>query len=134
MLKMGLKNNSSTQSTELNFIGKGTHIEGNVTTSSSIRIDGSIKGTLNCKNTVTIGESGKVEGDIQAQNAIIGGQVQGRVVVLEKLVLENKSSLVGELQAKKLIIDEGAVFDGTSAMGAQKPLSTSTASADVSKK
>ncbi len=131
---MALKNNSSNQSTELNFIGKGTHIEGNVTTSSSIRIDGSIKGTLHSKNTVTIGESGKVEGDIQAQNAIIGGQVQGSVLVMEKLVLENKSSLIGELQAKKLIIDEGAVFDGTSAMGAKKPLTAPVSADDAAKK
>ena len=121
---MALKGNSSSTNTELNFIGKGTHIEGKITTQSSIRIDGSIKGTLDCSSTVTIGESGKVDGDIKAQNAIIGGQVQGSVIVAEKLVLENKSSLIGELQAKKLIIDEGAVFDGTSAMGAQKPLKT----------
>jgi len=114
---MALKNTVSSNATELNFIGKGTHIDGDIKTESSIRIDGSIKGTLICKNTVTIGEQGAIDGDVEAINAIIGGRVKGRVIVSEKLVLESKSSLTGELKAKKLIIDEGATFEGTSTMG-----------------
>jgi cytoskeletal protein CcmA (bactofilin family) len=107
-------------SAELNFIGKGTVVEGNVSTESSIRVDGRIKGSLNCKNTLTVGENGEIEGDVKATNAIIGGRIKGKVIVQEKLVLESKSSLHGELKAKKLIIDEGATFDGTSNMGVEK--------------
>lgn len=115
---MALKSNTSEGvSAELNFIGKGTVIEGNVKTESSLRIDGKIKGSLHCKNTLTVGESGVIEGDVEASNAIIGGRIKGKVIVQEKLVLEAKSSLHGELKAKKLIIDEGALFDGTSTMG-----------------
>jgi cytoskeletal protein CcmA (bactofilin family) len=110
------KDNSST-TTELNFIGRGTVIDGNIKTESSIRVDGAIKGKLICKNTVTVGDGGRIEGDIQAVNAIIGGKIKGKIIVSEKLVLESKSSLVGELKAKKLIIDEGSVFEGTSDMG-----------------
>jgi len=107
-------------SAELNFIGKGTVVEGNVSTESSIRVDGRIKGSLICKNTLTVGENGEIEGDVKATNAIIGGRIKGKVIVQEKLVLESKSSLSGELKAKKLIIDEGATFDGTSNMGVEK--------------
>ena len=110
-------------SAELNFIGKGTVVEGNVSTESSIRIDGKIKGSLTCKNTLTIGENGEIEGDVKAVNAIIGGRVKVKVIIQEKLVLESKSSLNGELKAKKLIIDEGATFDGTSNMVTEKPSS-----------
>lgn len=115
---MALKSNTSEGvSAELNFIGKGTVIEGNVKTESSLRIDGKIKGSLQCKNTLTVGESGVIEGDVEANNAIVGGRIKGKVIVQEKLVLEAKASLHGELKAKKLIIDEGAIFDGTSTMG-----------------
>ena len=113
---MALKDSSST-TTELNFIGRGTTIDGNIKTESSIRVDGTIKGKLICKNTVTVGDGGRIEGDVQAVNAIIGGHIKGKIIVSEKLVLESKSSLVGELKAKKLIIDEGSVFEGTSDMG-----------------
>ena len=118
---MGSKDSSST-TTELNFIGRGTIIDGNIKTESSIRVDGAIKGKLICKNTITVGDGGRIEGDIQAVNAIIGGKIKGKIIVSEKLVLESKSSLVGELKAKKLIIDEGSVFEGTSDMGVSQPV------------
>ena len=119
---MAIKSGSSEGvSAELNFIGKGTVVEGNVSTESSIRVDGRIKGSLTCKNTLTVGENGEIEGDVKATNAIIGGRIKGKVIVQEKLVLESKSSLNGELKAKKLIIDEGATFDGMSNMGVEKP-------------
>lgn len=130
---MADKSNTS-NATELNFIGKGTVIDGNIKTDNSIRVDGAIKGKLISKNTVTVGETGRIQGDIEALNAIIAGKVIGKVVVAEKLVLESTASLVGELKAKKLIIDEGSVFEGTSDMGASgaaissKPLSATQGS------
>ncbi len=104
-------------STELNLIGKGTRLEGDIYTDSNIRIDGSVKGKVICKNTLTVGENGEIKGEIEAANAIIGGKIEGKLSVKEKLVLESKSSFVGELKARRLIVDEGAMFDGTSNMG-----------------
>jgi cytoskeletal protein CcmA (bactofilin family) len=104
-------------STELNFIGKGTSVTGEITTESSLRIDGKVNGKVICKNTLTVGETGEIEGEIQANNAIIGGKIKGKLFIKQKLVLEARSSMIGELKASKLIIDEGAVFQGTSDMG-----------------
>ena len=106
-------------STELNFLGGGTKIDGTIRTENSVRIDGSLKGKLICKNTLTVGANGVIEGEVQAKNAIIGGRIEGKIKVEEKLVLETKSRLVGELKANNLIIDEGAIFEGTSNMGVQ---------------
>ncbi len=114
---MALKNNlADTTSTELNFFGSGTRLEGTVHTESSVRIDGRIKGKLICKNTLTVGINGEIEGEVEAKNAIIGGKIKGKILVAEKLVLESKAVLIGDLKANKLIIDEGAIFDGTSLM------------------
>ncbi len=121
---MSFKANSSEgTSTQINFIGKGTVIEGSIRTESSLRIDGKVKGTVICKNTLTIGEPGMVEGDIEAQNAVISGQIKGKVIISEKVVLESKSSLIGDLKCRKLIIDEGAVFDGYASMVESSPKS-----------
>lgn len=115
---MGLKSSSSDMTaTELNIFGKGTVVEGDINAQSSIRIDGKLKGKLICKQTLTIGPGGVVEGEVEAENAIVGGVVKGKLIVKQKLVLESGSTLMGELKATKLIIDEGAVFDGTSSMG-----------------
>ena len=112
---------SESSSTELNFLGNGTTVEGTIRTTNSVRVDGKIKGKLICKNTLTIGVNGVVDGEIEAKNAIIGGKIQGKIKVTEKLVLESKSVLIGDLKANKLLIDEGAVFEGTSDMGKKEP-------------
>ena len=117
---MALKDNSSSSSTELNFLGGGTVVEGTIRTDNSVRVDGKLKGKLICKNTLTVGINGEIDGEVQAKNAIVGGKIKGKVSIAEKLVLESKSVLIGELKASKLIIDEGAVFDGTSDMGNKK--------------
>lgn len=122
---MALKeNNVESSSTELNFLGGGTIVEGTVKANNSVRVDGRIKGKLICKNTLTIGVNGEIEGDVEAKNAIVGGKIKGKIKVTEKLVLEAKSVLIGDLKASKLLIDEGAVFEGTSDMGKREQTET----------
>jgi len=119
---LAFKVNSSESSTsELNFLGGGTVVEGTIRAENSVRVDGIIKGKLFCKNTLTVGVNGEIEGQVEAKNAIVGGKINGKLKVAEKLVLESKSTLIGELKAGKLIIDEGAVFEGTSSMGRNEP-------------
>jgi len=108
-------------STELNFLGAGTVVDGTIRANNSVRVDGRIKGKLICKNTLTIGVNGEIEGDVEAKNAIVGGKIKGKIKVAEKLVLEAKSILIGDLKASKLLIDEGAVFEGNSDMGKKEP-------------
>jgi cytoskeletal protein CcmA (bactofilin family) len=115
------ENGAESSSTELNFFGGGTVVEGTIRANNSVRVDGRIKGKLICKNTLTIGVNGEIEGDVEAKNAIIGGKIKGKIKVAEKLVLEAKSILIGDLKASKLLIDEGAVFEGTSDMGKKEP-------------
>lgn len=120
--KLANKENSvEASSTELNFLGGGTVVEGTIKATNSVRVDGRVKGKLICKNTLTIGVNGEIEGDVEAKNAIVGGKIKGKIKVAEKLVLEAKSVLIGDLKASKLLIDEGAVFEGTSDMGKKEP-------------
>jgi cytoskeletal protein CcmA (bactofilin family) len=121
---LALKGNpSESSSTELNFLGGGTVVDGTIKSENSVRIDGMLKGKLVCKKTLTVGVNGEIEGEIEAKNAIIGGKINGKIKVAEKLVLEAKSTLIGELKAGKLLIDEGAVFEGTSKMGIKEQVS-----------
>ena len=70
---MALKNNIvESASTELNFFGGGTRLEGTIRADSSVRIDGKLKGKLQCKNTLTVGANGEIEGEVEAKNAIVG--------------------------------------------------------------
>jgi len=98
------------------FIGQGTVFEGSITVPHCVRIDGSFKGKIETTESLTIGETGIVEANILAKNAIIGGKVIGNLSVDDRVELEANSSLIGDLKAKDLIIHEGAVFHGTCEM------------------
>jgi cytoskeletal protein CcmA (bactofilin family) len=117
-LKLKENINNVKSSNELNFLGEGTYLEGTIETKGSLRIDGRVKGAIKTGDTVTIGANGVVAGEVYARQAVVGGRIEGNLKIEEKLVLEAKSTLIGNLKAKKLVIDEGAVFQGKSEMGA----------------
>ena len=109
--------NNSGRSNELNLLGEGTYLEGKIESKGSIRIDGKVKGTVITSDILTIGSKGYVSGKIEAQEAIVGGKIEGDIKASEKLILEANSTLVGNIETKKLVIDEGAIFQGKSDMG-----------------
>lgn len=109
-------------SNELNLIGPGTIIEGKLRSRGNIRIDGKINGELLASEMVSVGSSGEIEGSVSAKNISIGGKVKGSITVQEKLVLENKAMVSGDIRAAKLVIDEGAIFDGNCTMSGNKTL------------
>lgn len=101
-----------------NTIGKGTFLEGNVETYGNIRIEGKITGNVKSKSKVALGPSSMVNGNIVAQNADIEGEVRGKVEISELLVLKSTSVINGDIITGKLVVEPGAVFNGTCKMGA----------------
>jgi cytoskeletal protein CcmA (bactofilin family) len=109
---------------DITIISNGVKIEGKVTSTGSIRVDGTLQGDLNAKGNVTVGEQGKIKGEIIANLVTIGGNVVGTVNAREKLVLEGKCVLKGDIITKVLVIEAGAKFDGKSSMGDTKEVSS----------
>jgi len=99
------------------IIGQNGDFEGRLVVKHSVRIDGRMKGNITTTETVTIGQSGQIEGDIIAKDVIIGGKVVGSIKAEGKVTLEESSTFKGELKTKKLVIVEGAVFNGSTEMG-----------------
>ena len=108
---------SSGSGNDLNIIAAGTTIDGNITSTGNIRLEGKVKGSIECQSMFTLAEDGFVEGDVIAGDAVIGGQVTGSITVKNKVTLEASSKFSGELKCARLSIDEGAVFEGKSSMG-----------------
>jgi cytoskeletal protein CcmA (bactofilin family) len=102
------------------IVGKGTKIEGSMEVSQSIRIDGAFKGSLKATDTLIVGSTGELsEVTVSVKNAIIGGKISGNVVASNKVTLESTSRLEGDLTAKLLVIEEGALFSGNCKSGDQ---------------
>lgn len=101
-----------------NTIGKGTFLEGNVETYGNIRIEGKVTGNVKSKSKVALGPSSFVQGNVVAQNADLEGEVKGRIEVSELLVLKATAVIHGDIVTGKLVVEPGAVFNGTCKMGA----------------
>ncbi len=102
---------------DITIISNGVKIEGKVSSTGSIRVDGILHGDLNASGNVTVGEQGDIKGEIVADVVNIGGKVVGTINAKEKTVLESKCTLKGDILTKVLVIEAGAKFDGKSSMG-----------------
>lgn len=115
-------------SEEITIISNGVKVEGKVSSDGSIRLDGTIQGDINCQGNVTIGDQGEVFGKVDGKIITIGGKVEGIINAKEKLILESKADLKGDVFTKILVVEAGARFDGKSNMGQFAGSSASTPS------
>jgi cytoskeletal protein CcmA (bactofilin family) len=97
----------------VNLIAKGTTIKGEIQSSGDFRIDGNLNGSIKSSGKVVIGSTGKVDGEINCQNAEVEGELRVKITVKELLSLKATSVLRGEIITSKLSIEPGAVLSGT---------------------
>jgi len=108
---------SSDAVTISNIIGKGSHLEGNITTTGNLRIEGKVTGGIQSKAKVVLSHTAQIDGNITAHNAEVGGEVKGTIEVTELLVFKSTAIVWGDIIAAKLVFEEGAYFDGKCKMG-----------------
>lgn len=99
-----------------NWINVSTTIVGTITSKGNIRLDGKLNGDLKADGGLLLGPSGEISGNVESKSLVSGGKITGKVVITERTVLESTSVFQGDLFTKKLIIEEGASFDGTCSM------------------
>ena len=103
---MNLKN--SKESLLFNIICDSTEIDGNIKADGDFRIDGKLKGNIDCTGKVTLGYTGYIKGNVRCQNADIFGEVIGDVTATELITLKENSKLTGAINTKNLIVEKGA--------------------------
>jgi cytoskeletal protein CcmA (bactofilin family) len=118
----------STDNFSANTIQNGTEIEGKISSHGSIRIDGKLIGSIATKAKLVVGKTGVILGDIFCQNASIEGRVEGKINVQGLLDLKSTGVIAGDIVTNKLVLEEGARFDGKCSMG------SSTQKARISEK
>lgn len=111
------------------LIGTGAVFDGNLSAPESVRIDGTLNGNCDCKAQLVVGVEGVIKGDINAQNVLISGKVEGDIIANGKIELLSTGKIAGNITAKSLVIDEDACFDGRCSM----TTTTSTGSFDNAK-
>ena len=95
-----------------NIIGKGTKVKGDLETFGNLRIEGKMIGNLKTISKLIISNSSEVGGNVTAQNAHVEGTINGNIEVSESLYLKTTAVINGDISTSKLIVEDGAVFNG----------------------
>ncbi|MBR5957710.1 MAG: polymer-forming cytoskeletal protein [Salinivirgaceae bacterium] len=101
---------------QINIIGSGTTIKGDIDCNGDMRIDGKVTGNINISGKIVVGTTGDINGQINCKNSEIEGKIEGKIFVAELLVLKSTASILGDITTTKLAIEPGATFTGNCKM------------------
>ena len=121
----GHRKRSTPQKRIDSLIGAGTVVNGDVTFTGGLRIDGRVQGNVVAANgepsTLVISEQAKIDGEIRVSHMVINGTVNGPLVANDYLELQPKARIVGDVTYKTLEMHVGAVIQGRLDPGLAEP-------------
>src|SRR5260370_7094971 len=94
------------------FIDQGVSLEGTLTVTGTFRIDGKVKGNIISEQTVILGESAKVEGQIEGNRIVIAGRFDGVIFAKGRVEIQPKGVVTGEVHAPCMVVAPAGIFDG----------------------
>jgi cytoskeletal protein CcmA (bactofilin family) len=95
-------------------------LEGRLQSTSNIRFDGEMNGDLTTEGDLSVGEGGRVKGNVTGRNVVVGGSIQGNVNTTGRLEILATGKVFGDIVVGSLIIDEGGILRGKSAVHADE--------------
>ncbi len=111
------KNIRSTQSRTDTLIGADLRVEGNITSTGVLRIQGDVQGDVSCDadsgGTIVVGKSGNITGSVKAPHIVVSGHVSGPLHSAESIEIQEGACVVGDAFYKAIDIHAGGVLEGT---------------------
>lgn len=100
-------------------LDQGCKISGKLEFEETARIDGQIDGEVIARDGLVIGESAIVTAQITASSIIVAGTVSGEITASERIEIHASAKVSGNVTTPRLIVHEGAIFEGHCSMNAQ---------------
>ena len=99
------------------FVGHGTTLTGETNFQAMLRVDGHLLGTVSSESgTLLVGTNGQVDANVAVSTAIVNGQVNGDIVATERIQLGRTARVIGNIQTPRLVLEDGAILEGSCAM------------------
>jgi cytoskeletal protein CcmA (bactofilin family) len=103
----------SVSEAESTVIGEHITVEGKISGAEHLVIEGTLIGAVELKNhNFGIGSKGRFEGDIEAQNVSMSGEVKGNITALGQVKITKEADFFGEIRANTISVEDGAYFKG----------------------
>jgi cytoskeletal protein CcmA (bactofilin family) len=103
------------------FLGPNVTIDGTVTGSEPVLIEGVVTGKINLTGELRIGTKARIEASVHAKNVTVEGKLTGDISADDRIELVATATVDGNLKAPKIVVAEGARFRGSVDMGSAKP-------------
>lgn len=100
-----------------NVLSSDVEIKGTVKFTNDLVVDGRIEGEIQSDGNLTVGENARLKAEIKTGTVVVYGKVHGNIIASDKVELKATAEVVGDIKAKILSIEPGAIFVGKSAVG-----------------
>jgi cytoskeletal protein CcmA (bactofilin family) len=94
------------------IIGPNTSVSGNIESGGFTRVDGSVRGDLNARGRVVIGEKARMKSNISGTFITVGGVVYGNILASERLIILSTGLIIGDIITCRIQADEGCLISG----------------------
>ena len=102
---------------EATVIGNDTHIKGEMSFKKSVRLVGSLEGRVVGEGELHVAEGARCKADVESPAVVVDGAIEGNVTARDKIQLNAKGVVRGDIRAGKMVMSEGASFYGQCAIG-----------------
>jgi cytoskeletal protein CcmA (bactofilin family) len=100
-----------------NVLSSDVEIKGTVKFTNDLVVDGRIEGEIQSEGNLTVGENARLKAEIKTGTVVVYGKVHGNIIASERVELKATAEVVGDIKAKTLSIEPGAIFVGKSNVG-----------------
>lgn len=94
------------------YIGKGARVQGTVTISGTVRVDGFVDGAVEAEKDLIVGQGGLVTASVTAANVTVAGELRGNVKASGRLEIARTGKVFGDVAIASFVVEEGATFLG----------------------
>jgi cytoskeletal protein CcmA (bactofilin family) len=94
-------------------IGKSIVVKGDLSGSEDVYVDGQLEGSIQLTgNSLTVGPNGRVHANVAVKSVTVGGSLEGNIQASERTELRKTAVVNGDVQTRRIAIEEGAYFKG----------------------
>lgn len=115
------QNNNSYKGTEAasSFIGEDVIVDGNISSNTSIRVDGKVAGSVTAQKLIIVGEKAEVKGNLTAKTVVVYGKLWGNVSAAEAQIKKN-GVIHGDITVQAIEIEMGGKYNGKLMMNSEQ--------------
>jgi cytoskeletal protein CcmA (bactofilin family) len=107
----GARQGNAVEST-LSIVSAGTTVSGDVECGGALKVEGRIDGSVRRARQVMLAKEGAIQGDVTAQEVVVGGVIDGNVTAADRLELQSTAVVNGDIVTKSIVVMEGARING----------------------